>query len=280
MRKGQNVIPMDKDRFPGAVAFVETFDTDDDATEPENILSFESLREAFGHLRTAEAEIDKEMPEIELPAEQNCTITEQPDYEIDTTSDGEDEDRLYPSKTESHVVVNARLESIVEAILFVGNQENRPLCVDRIIEKLRNVSAEEIDQTVALLNEHYRERNSPYTIIFERDGYRMILRPEFEPVRVNFYGKVREIRLSQQAIDTLAIVAYRQPITAEEVQCLRRQPCSAMLNQLVRRNLLKISREVQDKKSVLHYHTTTRFLDLCRIKSLDDLPRADEWDYR
>jgi segregation and condensation protein B len=108
----------------------------------------------------------------------------------------------------------------------------------------------------------------------------MVLRPEFESVRANFYGKVRESRLPQPALDTLAIVAYRQPITAEEVQTLRRQPCSAILNQLVRRNLLQTSQEVQNKKSIVRYHTTPRFLEWCQIKSLDDLPRADELDYR
>ena len=108
----------------------------------------------------------------------------------------------------------------------------------------------------------------------------MVLRSEFEPVRANFYGKVRETRLSQQAIDTLAVVAYRQPITAEEIQSIRQQPCTAVLDQLVRRKLLQISREMQDNKRIFHYHTTPRFLELCRIQSLDDIPKADELDYR
>ena len=266
MRERQDIIPMDKNRFPGAVAFAETFDTDDDA-EPANILSFESLRNAFVTLQTNEPELEA-IPEVERP-----------DYDIDTTIDTENDTRMFVG-TENPVVVNARLESIIEAILFVGNQENRPLGANQIIEKLRNVTAEEVEQTVVCLNEHYQERNAPYTIISEGGGYWLVLRPEFEQVRANFYGKVRESRLSQQAIDTLAVVAYRQPITAEEIQDIRRQSCSGVLNQLVRRNLLKTSREVQDKKSVVRYHTTSRFLELCQIKSLVDIPRADELDYR
>ena len=276
MREGQDTIPINKNRFPGAVAFVETFDTGDDDAESANILSFESLREAFVTLRTAETE---------LSTEQEPEVSEQPDYDIDTTIDDtaidlEDIGELLPSNTESPVAVNARLETIIEAALFVGNRENRPLCASQIIEKLRNVSAEEVDQTVVRLNEHYQERNCPYTIISERGGYRMVLCSEFESVRANFYGKVRETRLSQQAIDTLAVVAYRQPISAEEIQDIRQQPCTAVLDQLVRRKLLKISREAKGKKRIIHYHTTSRFLELCQIKSLDDIPRADELDYR
>jgi len=280
MREGRDTIPIDKNRFPGAVAFVETFDTDNDDAEPADILSFELLRKAFVTLQTAETE---------LPVEQEPEIPERPDYDVDTTISaigdtaidlGGEEERPFLPNTENSVAVSARLETIIEAVLFVGNRENRPLYADPIIEKLRNVSAEEIDQTVVRLNKHYQERNSPYMIISESGGYRMALRPEFESIRANFYGKVRETRLSQQAIDTLAVVAYRQPITAEEIQNIRQQPCTAVLDQLVRRKLLKISREMQDKKRIVRYHTTSRFLELCRIKSLDDIPRADELDYR
>ena len=273
----QDIIPIGKNRFPGAVAFVETFDTDNDVAEPEDILSFESLREAFVTLRTAEAEL----PEVNVPE-----LPEQPDYDIDRPTgemgfDSEDANRLCPLDTENTTAVSARLETIVEAVLFVGNRENRPVGADQIIEKLRNVSAAEVEQTVIRLNEQYAERHSPYAIISERGGYRMVLRSEFEQVRANFsVRKVREIRLPQQVIDTLAVVVYRQPITAEEVQNIRQQSCTAALNQLVRRNLLEMNRETQDKKSVVRYQTTARFLELFQIKSLDDMPRVDELDYR
>jgi segregation and condensation protein B len=282
MQEGET-IPMSsgasdwENRFPGAVAFVETFDTDEDVSESADILSFESLRKAFATIQSAETELAQTIPEIELSAEREPETPERPDYEIDAALDLEEEggQNIEPSST-----VGVRLETIIEAMLFVGNRENRPLDAEQVAEKLRNVSAEEVEQAVARLNEHYQERNCPYTIILERNGYRIVLRFEFESVRANFYGKTRETRLSQQAIDTLAVVAYRQPITAEEIQNLRQQSCSTVLTQLVRRNLLSISREVQDKKSVVRYHTTPRFLELFHIKSLDDIPSVNEWDYR
>jgi len=272
MRDGQ------KNLFPGAVAFVETFDADD-ADEPADILSFESLRGAFATIQSAESELAQTIPEIELSAQEKQEIPDRPVYEIDEVTNLENESDCSAEPLESSVMVGTRLETIIEAMLFVGNRENRPLAAEQIAEKLRDVSAEEVDQAVVHLNAHYKERSCPYTIISERGGYRMVLCSEYAQVRDNFYGKIRETRLSQQAIDTLAIVAYRQPITAEEIQNIRQQPCSNVLNQLVRRNLLRISRKEHDQKSIVQYHTTARFLELLQIKSLDEIPPMDELAY-
>jgi len=284
MQKGPDTIPINagqkpdwQNRFLGAVAFVETLDTDDDAYEPGDILSFDSLREAFATIQSAERDLARTIPEFGSTEE---NAPERPEYELDTTLDEENENVSPSSISDVASTVGARLETIIEAMLFVGNRENRPLTADQIAEKLRNVTAEDVDHAVDYLNAQYQERNAPYVIVPERGGYRMVLRSEFESVRTNFYGKIREVRLSSQAIDTLAIVAYRQPITAEEIQNLRKQSCSAVLQQLVRRNLLSITREMSDKKSVVHYHTTPRFLELMQIKSLDDIPAVDELDYR
>ena len=285
MQSEHDTIPMSadptpdwKNRFPGAVTFVETFDTDDNASEPADILSFESLREAFATLQSTEAELALSIPQIESSANQKPNAPEQPEYEIDDTDVLESEGDLSSPDTEYSIPLGIRLETVIEAMLFVGNRENRPLAADQIAEKMRNVSSSEVDQAVVLLNEQYQGRNSPYAIISESGGYRMVLRPEFEPVRTNFYGKIRESRLSQQAIDTLAVIAYRQPITAEEIQQIRRQSCSAVLQQLVRRNLLRVSRETQDNKSIVRYHTTPRFLELVHLQSLEDIPKVGEWD--
>ena len=280
MQDEWNTIPFGKNRFPGAAAFEEIFDLDEDTSEPADILSFESLREAFATIQFAEEVLVQSMPEIEFSVPLESENPERPCYEIDDAIDLEEGSGLVSRNCEPSIAVGTRFETIIESMLFVGNRENRPLGADQIAEKFRNVSIEEVAQAVVLLNEQYRERNCPYTIVSERGGYRMVLRSEFESVLTNFHGKIRETRLSQQAIDTLAVVAHRQPVTAEEIQRIRRQSSTTVLNQLVRRNLLKISREMQDKKSVVRYHTTSRFLELFQIESLDDIPKADELDYR
>ena len=119
----------------------------------------------------------------------------------------------------------------------------------------------------------------PYRVVSQGSGYRLALRRTFYPVRNKFYGRVREAQLSQAAIDVLAIVAYQQPLTSEEVSSLRGTPSSHILTQLVRRRLLRIERP-PGKQRPAHYHTTDRFLELFGLESLDDLPQAEELESR
>ena len=84
-------------------------------------------------------------------------------------------------------------------------------------------------------------------------------------------------RLSQAAIDILALVAYHQPITKNRVDEIRSKPSGGILSQLVRRRLLRIER-TDTKPRVTHYYTTDRFLELFSLDGLDDLPRTQDLD--
>jgi segregation and condensation protein B len=101
--------------------------------------------------------------------------------------------------------------------------------------------------------------------------------PEFAPLHDKLLGRVREAKLSQAAIDILAVVAYQQPVTRAEIDKLRGKPAGAMLGQLVRRDLLRIERP-DTKPREPKYYTTDRFLALFGLNTLDDLPRSQELD--
>ncbi|RMG02158.1 MAG: SMC-Scp complex subunit ScpB, partial [Planctomycetota bacterium] len=128
--------------------------------------------------------------------------------------------------------------SILEAILFVGSPGNEPLSAREAAAVMRDVDPSEVASLVGELNRRYAADGCPYHIVHDGRGYRMTLREEFDAIRQRFFGKIREARLTQSAVDTLAIVAYRQPITAKEVSELRGKPSGGVLSQLVRRNLL------------------------------------------
>lgn len=166
-------------------------------------------------------------------------------------------------------------KSILEAMLFVGHPQNEPLTARHVSSLMRGVLPEEIDELVGELNEQYDAERTPYHVASEGAGYRLVLRDEFSTLREQFYGRVREARLSQSVIDTLAIVAYHQPVGLKEVDQLRGKPSGAILGQLVRRQLVKIERN-PDKPREVKYRTTSRFLDLFSLESLDDLPRSQE----
>jgi segregation and condensation protein B len=165
--------------------------------------------------------------------------------------------------------------TILEAMLFVGDRDGRPLAAERAAELMRGVEPEEITGLVDELNRRYAASGCPYHIIGDRSGYRLVLRKAFHPLRNRFYGRIREARLSQAAIDVLAIVAYQQPLTSEQISRLRGKPSAHVLAQLVRRGLLRVER-VQTERRTAQYFTTDRFLELFSLESLKDLPQSED----
>lgn len=161
--------------------------------------------------------------------------------------------------------------SIVEAMLFVGTPDGRPLTAREMAALMRGVRPAEVDELVRELREQYAANNCPYEIVSEGAGYRMQLRPQFARIRDKLQGRTRLARLSPAAIEVLSLAAYKGPLTAEEVTDLRGSPSGHLLAQLVRRRLLSIDRSSGKPR----YAVTQRFLDLFGLDSLEDLPQAN-----
>jgi segregation and condensation protein B len=165
--------------------------------------------------------------------------------------------------------------SILEAMLFVGTPDNRPLTAQHIAGLMRGVRPAEIDELAGELNAAYAASGRPYRIASEAAGYRLGLAPRFEPIRDKFFGRIKQARLSPAAIEVLAVVAYNGPLTAEAVNQLRGTASGPILSQLVRRELLRIERPAEEPREP-RYLTTERFLRLVGVESLADLPRILE----
>ena len=163
--------------------------------------------------------------------------------------------------------------TVLETMLFVGSIDNQPLEPARAAELMRGVTPGDVADMVGQLNARYDSSGCPYKIIHEGAGYRMTLRRAFHALRNKFFGRVREARLSQAAIDTLAIVAYRQPLSADQVSQLRGTPSGHLLTQLVRRQLLRVERS-EGARTML-YTTSRRFLELFGLESLEELPDSE-----
>jgi len=165
--------------------------------------------------------------------------------------------------------------TILEAMLFVGHPENQSLTSEHVASLMRGVRAPEIDELVVELNRSYDEEGCPYRIESVGAGYQLVLRDEFHSLRDVFYGRVKAAKLSQAAVDELAIVAYKQPLTREEVDAMRGRPSGSLLAQLVRRQLLRVERP-HDKPRTPRFCTTDRFLQLFGLESLRDLPSTPD----
>lgn len=165
--------------------------------------------------------------------------------------------------------------AIVEAILFVGADGGRPRTAEQLASVMRDVTPDEVHAAVEALNADYRRDAAPYEIASGAEGYRLRLRDDLSRMRDKFYGRVKQARLSPAALEALALVAYRQPITAASIDAARGARSSTILAQLVRRGL--VAREPGAATGdASRYRTTDRFLRLFRLDALDQLPRTAE----
>ncbi len=205
--------------------------------------------------------------------------TEQADEDESSTTDehGENPDSGFDAAAplEDDVVTP---EAIIEAALFVGHPDDQMISEQRLASLIRDFSPEEVIELIDRLNASYREAEQGLRIIRDERGFRMTIAPEVENVRRLFLGKVRDAKLSQSAVEVLALVAYQPGITAQKIQDQRGRESASLLNQLVRRQLLRFERVKPDDggRAIPHYYPTERFLVLFGIESLDDLPQVEE----
>jgi segregation and condensation protein B len=163
-------------------------------------------------------------------------------------------------------------ERIIEALLFIGAA---PVTPQKVCEILRGVGKEEVLEIIAGLNKKYRDQNRPYRILPKPEGYHLMVMPKFHYLLNRLHDSGREAKLSPQALDTLALIAYRQPIGRQEIDSLRGGDTSSTLRLLIRLGLISVQKANSESRE-LHYETTKRFLGLFNLQSLDDLPRHQD----
>lgn len=156
-----------------------------------------------------------------------------------------------------------------------AGKENVPE-LDEEKAALESVKDEDVRAALDALAEHYEKDERSFTIVERSAGWRLCALGSFgEWCRALYPGKKPQ-RLSGPALETLAIVAYRQPITKSAIEAVRGVSVDAMVQQLLDRNLLKIEGRADLPGRPLLYCTTDLFLDHFGIRTLDDLPNAAE----
>ncbi len=236
------------------------------ADQPDPGLSLDSLSAAFAEMLGQGAD-----PYEEAPAE----ASQAPAGDDPVAALAESLPRE-ASPEEQDAACDISPLTIVEAMLFVGDPEQAAISAQWLAGLMRGVRMEEIDAAVRTLNERYTAQNAPYEIVSEASGYRLTLRAEFGGVRDKVFGRNRAVRLSQAAVEVLAVVAYRGGLTAEQVSTLRGHPSGAVLKQLLRRQLLRLERPEGASRKEAKFVATRRFLELFGLESLEDLPRGQD----
>lgn len=164
---------------------------------------------------------------------------------------------------------------ILEAMIFASDS---PLTINKIKEVLGDIGAREIRKAINILNERYESCHSALMILEVAGGYQMVTRPEYADYVGQLYKSRQAHRLTQKALETLAIVAYKQPITKPEIEHIRGVNVDSVLRTLIERNLITVVGREKGPGNPLLYGTTKDFLEYFGLNSLDDLPKLKEID--
>jgi segregation and condensation protein B len=159
----------------------------------------------------------------------------------------------------------------LEAVLLVADV---PLSPRRLAQLATLADATEARTLINRLNAAFEQAGTPFRIERVAAGYRLFTLPQF----VYWLGKIHhreaELKLSPPSMETLTIIAYRQPITRADIEAIRGVQCSEMIKQLMERGLVRIGGEDESLGRPFLYETTRRFLEIFGLRELEELPSA------
>ena len=170
--------------------------------------------------------------------------------------------------------------SIVEALIFSSDE---PLKSDEIIRAIKGIdgeeiaiTGEEIEEVVANINILLEEAQRPFKIMKIAGGFSFSTKHEFAKYIGYLSNEKSKRRLSQSALETLAIIAYKQPITKPEIEMIRGVNADYIMNTLLEKSLISISGRAETVGRPLLYGTTDEFLKYFGLNKLTDLPKPRE----
>ena len=166
-----------------------------------------------------------------------------------------------------------KLKSILEAILFAASE---PISLDQFQSALPGIGKRAIRKGLAELSNDYKEMGRSFHLVEIANGYQICSRPEYSEWIEKFYTRQVRVTLSPSALETLAIVAYKQPITRSDVATIRGVNSDSVLNSLLEKGLVRITGR-KDGRSLL-FSTTDQFLQQFGLKDASELPSLDEID--
>jgi segregation and condensation protein B len=163
--------------------------------------------------------------------------------------------------------------SLVEALIFASEL---PLSRGRIASIIGDVKADDVVRIVERLNRGYELSCRPLAIVEFGGGYQMVTREEYAPWIRKVFSQKRKIRLSQAALETVAIIAYKQPVARIELERIRGVNVDGVLKSLLERNLVRIVGRDRGIGRPFLYGTTQEFLSHFGLARVRDLPDYEE----
>lgn len=178
-----------------------------------------------------------------------------------------------------HELLERGLQRVTEALVFAADA---PVSAQEIAEVYADVTGEDrpgeeqVAEAVERLNADYEESERVFRIELWAEGYRMATVASVAPFLKSYFNREQEQRLSRSLMETLAIVAYRQPVTKPEVDFVRGVDSGYAVNKLMEKGLIDVVGRSDSLGRPLIYGTTSFFLEQFGLKSIDDLPDLRE----
>lgn len=164
-------------------------------------------------------------------------------------------------------------KSIIEALLFVSD---KPVSIDTLKDVLGSIEPTEVRAIMEELNGEYASSGRSFSIKEIAGGFQMLTDPVYSKWISELYKRPAD-KLRGPALETLAIIAYRQPLTRSEIEIIRGVNVDGVLHTLEERGLIRTRGRVDGPGRPILYGTTTEFLQHFGLKSLDELPKLKEF---
>ena len=165
------------------------------------------------------------------------------------------------------------LRQIVEAVLFASSE---PLSPQRLVQILGTADVRTIRRIVDELNDNYQKIEAAFSIEQIAGGYQLLTRADFNNWLSKLHSSRAEQKLSHAALETLAVVAYKQPILRVDIEAVRGVASGEMLRSLMEKGLIKIVGRAEELGRPMLYGTARKFLEVFGLGSLKDLPKVEE----
>lgn len=166
------------------------------------------------------------------------------------------------------------IRGVIEAVLFVNE---KPVTLDQIKKVLETVSIPEIKKEIQEIQQDFERRKNGMTIVEIAGGYQMLSNPLYVSYIREFYKTKHKEKLSKPALETLAIVAYKQPVSRVDIETIRGVNSDGVVVHLIEKELIKIVGRKDVPGRPFLYGTTKQFLEYFGLKSLNDLPKLEEF---
>ncbi len=189
----------------------------------------------------------------------------------DSAADLQDETETLPCKS-AEQCEEEEILAIVEAILFASDSPISQAKIGMIAE----LPGRSIKKALGQLNERYEKLGAAFRIQELAGGWQMMTLSQYNDILKRMLNVKKDSRLTQPTMETLAIVAYRQPILRADVEAIRGVASGEVLRGLLEKSLVKIVGRAEVIGRPMLYGTTKRFLETFGLGSLDDLPRSED----